>query len=291
MNGRRKDNEEQGLEHERWSFVNREENLLTRLQNINLAFHFECVEDLERTTAEDMDIAVRAYLHGWKFIFLNDVESKIDLIPNLHSAFETMLIPRKVCISHTFQWYLRSRRNKSEFDTISGEELRGRGEDGFWSIQLVRSPNWTGPARRTADLDCLLGRSLNWTGPARRTAELNPVVDPARPFDELIIRPLISIGKKFNLIFFFFLLKKLILPFNSFTLFCIILPMTMFVPKTELPAWVVCYIPSTMSFLNILPAPKSFPFIVPYLLFDNTMSVTKFNAMVSGLFQLGSAYE
>lgn len=29
---------------------------------------------LERTTVEDMDIAVRAHLHGWKFIFLNDVE-------------------------------------------------------------------------------------------------------------------------------------------------------------------------------------------------------------------------
>lgn len=101
----------------------------------------------------------------------------------------------------------------------------------------------------------------------------------------------ISIWKKFNLIFLFFLLRKLILPFYSFTLFCIILPMTMFVPEAELPAWVVCYIPATMSFLNILPAPKSFPFIVPYLLFENTMSVTKFNAMISGLFQLGSAYE
>jgi hypothetical protein len=67
--------------------------------------------------------------------------------------------------------------------------------------------------------------------------------------------------------------------------------MTMFVPEAELPAWVVCYIPATMSILNILPSPKSFPFIVPYLLFENTMSVTKFNAMVSGLFQLGSAYE
>lgn len=67
--------------------------------------------------------------------------------------------------------------------------------------------------------------------------------------------------------------------------------MTMFVPEAVLPAWVVCYIPATMSFLNILPAPKFFPFIVPYLLFENTMSVTKFNAMVSGLFQLGSAYE
>ncbi len=89
----------------------------------------------------------------------------------------------------------------------------------------------------------------------------------------------------------FFLLRKLILPFYSFTLFCIILPLTMFIPEAELPLWVICYVPIFMSFLNILPAPKSFPFLVPYLLFENTMSVTKFNAMVSGLFQLGSAYE
>lgn len=65
----------------------------------------------------------------------------------------------------------------------------------------------------------------------------------------------------------------------------------MFVPEAELPVWVICYVPVFMSFLNILPAPRSFPFIVPYLLFENTMSVTKFNAMVSGLFQLGSSYE
>ena len=93
------------------------------------------------------------------------------------------------------------------------------------------------------------------------------------------------------MIFLFFLLRKLILPFYSFTLFCIILPLTMFIPEAELPLWVICYVPIFMSFLNILPAPKSFPFLVPYLLFENTMSVTKFNAMVSGLFQLGSAYE
>lgn len=65
----------------------------------------------------------------------------------------------------------------------------------------------------------------------------------------------------------------------------------MFVPEAELPSWVICYVPVFMSLLNVLPAPRSFPFIVPYLLFENTMSVTKFNAMVSGLFQLGSSYE
>jgi len=106
-----------------------------------------------------------------------------------------------------------------------------------------------------------------------------------------IIRSKIAFWKKANLIFLFFLLRKLILPFYSFTLFCIILPMTMFLPEAELPAWVVCYVPAIMSLLNILPAPRSFPFIIPYLLFENTMSVTKFNAMISGLFQLGSAYE
>ncbi|KAL1220366.1 putative xyloglucan glycosyltransferase 12 [Cardamine amara subsp. amara] len=237
-----KNNEELGLVQARWSFVNKEENLLTRLQNINLAFHFEveqqvnsvflnffgfngtagvwrikALEDsggwLERTTVEDMDIAVRAHLHGWKFIFLNDVECQCEL-PESYEAYR----------KQQHRWH-------------SGP------------MQLFRL--------------CL----------------------PA------VIKSKISIGKKFNLIFLFFLLRKLILPFYSFTLFCIILPMTMFVPEAELPAWVVCYIPATMSFLNILPAPKSFPFIVPYLLFENTMSVTKFNAMVSGLFQLGSAYE
>ena len=83
--------------------MNKDENLLTRLQDINLSYHFEVEQQvngvflnffgfngtagvwrikaleesggwLERTTVEDMDIAVRAHLHGWKFIFLNDVK-------------------------------------------------------------------------------------------------------------------------------------------------------------------------------------------------------------------------
>uniref|UniRef100_A0A2N9EKI9 Glycosyltransferase 2-like domain-containing protein n=1 Tax=Fagus sylvatica TaxID=28930 RepID=A0A2N9EKI9_FAGSY len=237
-----KDNPELGLVQARWSFVNKEENLLTRLQNINLCFHFEVEQQvngvflnffgfngtagvwriktleesggwLERTTVEDMDIAVRAHLNGWKFIFLNDVKVLCE-IPESYEAYR----------KQQHRWH-------------SGP------------MQLFRL--------------CL----------------------PA------IITSKISACKKANLILLFFLLRKLILPFYSFTLFCIILPLTMFVPEAELPVWVICYVPVFLSFLNILPAPKSFPFIVPYLLFENTMSVTKFNAMVSGLFQLGSSYE
>ncbi|KAF4347514.1 hypothetical protein G4B88_002063, partial [Cannabis sativa] len=252
-----KDNEELGLVQARWSFVNKDENLLTRLQNINLAFHFEveqqvnscltnffgfngtagvwrikALEDsggwLERTTVEDMDIAVRAHLRGWKFIFLNDVECQCEL-PESYEAYR----------KQQHRWH-------------SGP------------MQLFRL--------------CL--------------PDIIKSKNPFKCSDTSKFYFLqICYRKKFNIIFLFFLLRKLILPFYSFTLFCIILPMTMFIPEAELPAWVVCYIPATMSLLNILPAPKSIPFIVPYLLFENTMSVTKFNALISGLFQLGSAYE
>lgn len=96
--------------------MNKEENLLTRLQNINLCFHFEVEQQvngfflnffgfngtagvwrikaleesggwLERTTVEDMDIAVRAHLNGWKFIYLNDVEVPCEL-PESYEAYK-----------------------------------------------------------------------------------------------------------------------------------------------------------------------------------------------------------
>lgn len=105
-----------GLVQARWSYVNKDENLLTRLQNINLCFHFEveqqvnghflnffgfngtagvwrieALEDsggwLERTTVEDMDIAVRAHLNGWKFIYLNDVKVLCEL-PESYEAYK-----------------------------------------------------------------------------------------------------------------------------------------------------------------------------------------------------------
>ncbi|KAI4356330.1 hypothetical protein L6164_000360 [Bauhinia variegata] len=237
-----KGNDDLALVQTRWAFVNKDENLLTRLQNINLSFHFEVEQQVngvflnffgfngtagvwrikaleesggwvERTTVEDMDIAVRAHLRGWKFIFLNDVKCLCEL-PETYEAYK----------KQQHRWHAGP-------------------------MQLFRL--------------CFVD----------------------------ILRSKVSWLKKANLIFLFFLLRKLILPFYSFTLFCIILPLTMFLPEAELPAWVVCYVPGVMSVLGILPAPQSFPFIVPYLLFENTMSVTKFNAMVSGLFRFGSSYE
>ncbi|KAJ6874326.1 hypothetical protein NC651_032970 [Populus alba x Populus x berolinensis] len=213
MCNEREGKDDLALVQARWAFVNKDENLLTRLQNINLSFHFEveqqvngvfinffgfngtagvwrikALEDcggwLERTTVEDMDIAVRAHLCGWKFIYLNDVKCLCEL-PESYEAYK----------KQQHRWH-------------SGP------------MQLFPHPAF------------------------------------------LFIHSLLHHSPTYHVL-----------------------------PEAQLPAWVVCYVPGIMSILNILPGPRSFLFIVPYLLFENTMSVTKFNAMISGLFRLGSSYE
>ena len=133
------DNPELALVQARWSFVNKDENLLTRLQNINLSFHFEVEQQvngvflnyfgfngtagvwrikaleesggwLDRTTVEDMDIAVRAHLQGWKFIFLNDVRVSVLGVfweQSMVGVRERWKGPRAFCLAegfgHTFR--------------------------------------------------------------------------------------------------------------------------------------------------------------------------------------------
>ncbi|KAE8707926.1 putative xyloglucan glycosyltransferase 12 [Hibiscus syriacus] len=197
-----KDNDDAGLVQARWSFVNKEENLLTRLQNINLSFHFEVEQQvngvfinffgfngtagvwrikalkdsggwLERTTVEDMDIAVRAHLQGWKFIFLNDVECQCEL-PESYEAYR----------KQQHRWH-------------SGP------------MQLFRL--------------CL------------------PDIIHAKCVEEIQFDlSVLSVKKTHPTVLFIHTFLN-----NS--------PMTMFIPEAELPAWVVCYVPATMSFLNILP--------------------------------------
>jgi cellulose synthase/poly-beta-1,6-N-acetylglucosamine synthase-like glycosyltransferase len=52
---------------------------------------------LERTTVEDMDIAVRAHLSGWKFIYLNDVKVWFKLEMNTVDCVVNYLIHLSAC--------------------------------------------------------------------------------------------------------------------------------------------------------------------------------------------------
>ncbi|KAL8127664.1 hypothetical protein AgCh_014536 [Apium graveolens] len=109
------DNKELGMVQARWKFVNADECLMTRLQEMSLNYHFSVEQEVgsstcqffgfngtagvwriqairdaggwkERTTVEDMDLAVRASLRGWKFVFVGDVSVKNEL-PSTFKAY------------------------------------------------------------------------------------------------------------------------------------------------------------------------------------------------------------
>lgn len=108
-------NSDIALVQARWRFVNADECLLTRMQEMSLDYHFTVEQEVgsathaffgfngtagvwriaaineaggwkDRTTVEDMDLAVRASLRGWKFVYLGDLQVKSEL-PSTFKAF------------------------------------------------------------------------------------------------------------------------------------------------------------------------------------------------------------
>ncbi|CAN8300113.1 unnamed protein product [Cochlearia groenlandica] len=108
-------NPELALVQARWVFVNANKCLMTRMQEMSLNYHFMAEQESgstrhaffgfngtagvwrlaameeaggwkDRTTVEDMDLAVRVGLHGWKFVFVHDIQVKSEL-PSQFKAF------------------------------------------------------------------------------------------------------------------------------------------------------------------------------------------------------------
>ncbi|KAG0470090.1 hypothetical protein HPP92_016790 [Vanilla planifolia] len=104
-----------GLVQARWKFVNADECLMTRIQEMSLNYHFKIEQQSgsytaaffgfngtagvwriaaiiqaagwkERTTVEDMDLAVRATLVGWKFVYIGNIKVKSEL-PSSFKAY------------------------------------------------------------------------------------------------------------------------------------------------------------------------------------------------------------
>ncbi|KAH7683995.1 beta-mannan synthase protein [Dioscorea alata] len=101
-------NDDVALVQARWKFVNARECLMTRVQEMSMDYHFKVEQESgsstfaffgfngtagvwrikaiddsggwnDRTTVEDMDLAVRAGLGGWKFIYVGDIKVNSEL--------------------------------------------------------------------------------------------------------------------------------------------------------------------------------------------------------------------
>lgn len=130
----------------RWTFTNRKETLLTRMQEVALNFTHKCEQESRfraslffgfkgtggvwRTSAirkiggwhtdtlvEDLDLSLRAYLNGWRAVYMHDVECLSELPPTLSAYFSQqhrwssgpMQVMKKmlgtICQSKHLPWY------------------------------------------------------------------------------------------------------------------------------------------------------------------------------------------
>ncbi|KAI3793782.1 hypothetical protein L1987_36404 [Smallanthus sonchifolius] len=215
-------NPQLGLVQARWKFgnalMNSNDCLMTRMQEMTLDYHFKVEQESgstswaffgfngtagvwrmaaldeaggwqDRTTVEDMDLAVRASLKGWKFLYVGALMVKNEL-PSVFKAYR-------------FQQHR-------------------------WSC-----------------------------GPANL----------------------------FRKMFYEIMKNKIVAHVVTFTLYCVVIPLTVLIPEVRIPRWGTVYIPTVITLLNAVGTPRSFYLVVNWVLFENVMSLHRTRATLIGLFE------
>ncbi|KAA3455499.1 glucomannan 4-beta-mannosyltransferase 2-like [Gossypium australe] len=257
----------------RWRFVNADECLLTRMQEMSLDYHFTVEQEVgsathaffgfngtagiwriaaineaggwkDRTTVEDMDLAVRASLRGWKFVYLGDLQVKSEL-PSTFKAFR-------------FQQHR-------------------------WSCgpaNLFRKMVWE-----------IIQNKVRTFAVNHATNSLLLHLDNVDRFVSKYVSQKVKFWKKVYVIYSFFFVRKIIAHMVTFCFYCVVLPLTILIPEVWVPIWGAVYIPSVITILNSVGTPRSIHLLFYWILFENVMSLHRTKATFIGLLEAGRANE
>ncbi|RDY05064.1 Glucomannan 4-beta-mannosyltransferase 9, partial [Mucuna pruriens] len=259
-------NPELALIQARWKFVNSDECLMTRMQEMSLDYHFTVEQEVgsstyaffgfngtagvwriaalneaggwkDRTTVEDMDLAVRASLKGWKFLYLSDLKVKNEL-PSTFKAYRYQ--------QHRWSCGPANLFRKMVMEIMNNKEYAGLGQN-----------------------------MLSTNAPKSHLCPLQKV----------------SLWKKIHVIYSFFFVRKVVAHINTFVFYCIVLPATVLVPEVVVPKWGAVYIPSVITLLNAVGTPRSLHLLVFWILFENVMSLHRTKATIIGLLEASRVNE
>lgn len=235
-------NDDVGYVQARWVFENPEESYLTKAQELSLNYHMkceqavhfysgsyfnfngtagvwrrQCIEDVggwnSRTTVEDMDLSLRAYVGGWRAVFLEDL-TVVNELPASFNAYR----------KQQHRW------------TCGPVQLWRRASPAIWASKL--------------------------------------------PF-----------LKKLELNLMFFGVRKTLSHFIALGFFCFLVPLSVYTPEVSIPLWALVHLPVMVTLTTAFFTPKGWAYCVPYVLFENAMSIVKVGAVLNGWLDLGRAQE
>ncbi|KAG1369650.1 Glucomannan 4-beta-mannosyltransferase 1 [Cocos nucifera] len=306
-------NPELALVQARWKFVNSDECLMTRMQEMSLDYHFTVEQEVgsstyaffgfngtagvwrisaineaggwkDRTTVEDMDLAVRASLKGWKFVFLGDLKVKNEL-PSTLKAYR-------------YQQHRWSCGPANLFRKMLLEIARNKKVSLFKKVHVIY--NFFFVRKIVAHIVtfvfyCMVKNELPSTLKAYRYQQHRWSCGPANLFRKMLLEiarnKKVSLFKKVHVIYNFFFVRKIVAHIVTFVFYCMVIPATVLVPEVEIPTWGAVYIPSVITLLNAVGTPRSLHLLVFWILFENVMSLHRTKATFIGLLEAGRVNE
>lgn len=247
----------------------------------------------DRTTVEDMDLAVRASLRGWKFIFLGDLEAIL-----LTLIFHCDVIVRLVLIH-----VIPIEQAKSELPST----LKAyRYQQHRWSC---------GPANLFRKMAVEIAMNKASRAPSKL---IGSAANFEKRTDLLLFGRLqkVNLWTKFHVIYSFFFVRKIVAHIVTFIFYCVVIPATVLVPQVQVPKWGLVYVPSIITMLNAVGTPRYVPndtrawrrcgwnqrmtdsiyyrslhLLVFWILFENVMSLHRTKATFIGLLEVGRVNE
>jgi beta-mannan synthase len=101
----------------------------------------------------------------------------------------------------------------------------------------------------------------------------------------------IGLARKLYLNVFFFGTRMFATHLVSFFFYCFLIPLCALCPEVNIPFWALVYAPVLVTLSTVAFTKHGWLFAVPYVLFENAMTIVKLNAMLSGLLELEGSHE
>ena len=195
-----------------------------------------------------MDLAVRASLRGWKFVYLGDLQV-LFIAPTNYSILQKNKQNKNstnaLLNTHCKCIFSRPKVNFQVLSMHSDSNSTG----GHVALQ-ISSGKWSWKSSETRSITA--PHSTTFFSPRQRFLMASYFY-----FYFFFRLQKVRFWKKVYVIYSFFFVRKIIAHMVTFIFYCVVLPLTILVPEVHVPIWGAVYIPSIITILNSVGTPRS----------------------------------
>ncbi|TVU28503.1 hypothetical protein EJB05_20022, partial [Eragrostis curvula] len=269
----------------RWKFVNANDCLLTRMQEITMDYHFKVEQEAGSSLCNFFGFNVQVHQQECQHLGgaegREGVEEEELLECGEHkqlSSPEAGMIGLLALRASLLDW---------EFLYVGSIKVLLHGiEQHVRLIAVKTDPKLGVNSELPSTLKAYRSQQHRWScGPALLFKKM---------FWEILAAKKVSAWKKFYIIYIFFISRRIVATFFFVFFFSVLLQLHILFPEVRIPAWHLTYIPIALALLSSVGTPRfngSLHLIILWILFETVITLHRFKAMLIGFSEGGRANE